>query len=69
MVPIKPRRQAFFVTFFRLGVTAHGGPAMMAHLRQERVGKRQWLTDQEFKPNACVSLTRTAVHGGRDSSW
>ncbi len=38
----------FFVSL-RLGATAFGGPAMMAYLRQECVGRRQWLTEQEFK--------------------
>ena len=38
-----------FLAFLRLGATAYGGPAMMAYLRQECVGKRQWLTEAEFK--------------------
>ena len=40
---------SLFATFLRLGATAYGGPAMMAYLRQECVGRRQWLTEQEFK--------------------
>jgi len=35
--------------FVRLGATAYGGPAMMATLRQECVGRRHWLTEQDFK--------------------
>jgi chromate transporter len=38
-----------FFCFLRLGATAYGGPAMMAYVRQECVGKRQWLSDEEFK--------------------
>ncbi|HSB72350.1 MAG TPA: chromate transporter [Candidatus Methylomirabilis sp.] len=38
-----------FLAFLRLGATAYGGPAMMAYLRQECVGKRQWLSEAEFK--------------------
>jgi chromate transporter len=41
--------RTLFVAFVRLGATAYGGPAMMAYLRQECVGRRQWLTEQEFK--------------------
>jgi chromate transporter len=41
-------RKLFFV-FLRLGATAYGGPAMMAHLRADLVGKRGWLSEQEFK--------------------
>ena len=38
-----------FLAFLRLGATAYGGPAMMAHLKSDLVGKRRWLSDQEFK--------------------
>lgn len=38
-----------FLAFLRLGASAYGGPAMMAYLRQECVGKRHWLTEAEFK--------------------
>jgi chromate transporter len=38
-----------FLAFLRLGATAYGGPAMMAYLRSDLVGKRRWLSEQEFK--------------------
>lgn len=38
-----------FLAFLRLGATAYGGPAMMAYLKSDLVGKRGWLSDQEFK--------------------
>ena len=38
-----------FLAFLRLGATAYGGPAMMAYLKSDLVGKRRWLSDQEFK--------------------
>lgn len=38
-----------FGAFLRLGATAYGGPAIMAHLRQVCVGRHQWLSEQEFK--------------------
>jgi len=38
-----------FLAFLRLGATAYGGPAMMAHLKAEMVGKRRWLSEPEFK--------------------
>lgn len=38
-----------FLAFLRLGATAYGGPAMMAHLKADLVGRRRWLSDQEFK--------------------
>lgn len=38
-----------FLAFLRLGATAYGGPAMMAYLKSDLVGKRAWLSEQEFK--------------------
>jgi chromate transporter len=38
-----------FLAFLRLGATAYGGPAMMAYLKADLVGKRRWLSDQDFK--------------------
>jgi chromate transporter len=38
-----------FLVFLRLGATAYGGPAMMAYLKSDLVGKRHWLSEQEFK--------------------
>jgi chromate transporter len=46
-----------FLDFLRLGATAYGGPAMMAYLRQECVGKRRWLTEQEFKEGMALCHT------------
>jgi chromate transporter len=38
-----------FLAFLRLGATAYGGPAMMAYLKGDLVGKRRWLSEQDFK--------------------
>jgi len=50
-----------FLAFLCLGATAYGEPAMMAYLRQERVGKRQWLTEQEFKVDLLLIVGVGAV--------
>ena len=44
-----PTRKELFLVFLRLGATAYGGPAMMAYLKSDLVGKRGWLSEQEFK--------------------
>ncbi len=38
-----------FLAFLRLGAIAYGGPAIMAYLKSDLVGKRGWLSEQEFK--------------------
>jgi chromate transporter len=44
-----PTIKELFRVFLKLGATAYGGPAMMAYLRSDLVGKRGWLSEQEFK--------------------
>ncbi|OPY92808.1 MAG: Chromate transport protein [Syntrophaceae bacterium PtaU1.Bin231] len=38
-----------FLSFFRLGLTAFGGPAMVVHIRELSVGRRHWLDERDFK--------------------
>ena len=38
-----------FVSFIRLGVTAFGGPAMMAYIRKMAVERNKWLDDESFR--------------------
>jgi len=38
-----------FLSFFRLGLTAFGGPAMIAEIRKLSVGKKEWLSEASFR--------------------
>jgi chromate transporter len=38
-----------FRCFLRFGATAYSGPPMLAYVQQECLGRRRWLSDQEFK--------------------
>jgi chromate transporter len=38
-----PTTKELFLSFFRLGLTAFGGPAMVAYVRELAVSQRQWL--------------------------
>lgn len=40
--------RAIFFAFLRLGLTAFGGPAMVAHIRRMVVERRRWLTEAAF---------------------
>ena len=52
-----------FLTFLRLGLTAFGGPAMVAYVRQVAVHKKSWLTPKEFQDGValCQSIPGATV--------
>jgi len=45
----KPTTKNLFLSFLRLGLTAFGGPAMVAHIRELSTRRHQWLDEAEFK--------------------
>ena len=44
-----PTTKDLFIAFFRLGLTAFGGPAMVAHIRELSTQRNQWLAENDFK--------------------
>jgi len=44
-----PTVKGLFVSFFRLGLTAFGGPAMVAQIRELSTRRHQWLDETDFK--------------------
>lgn len=42
-------RKALFLRFLRLGMTAFGGPAMVAYIRQLSVDRMKWLEEDQFR--------------------
>ncbi len=45
----KPSTASLFLSFFRLGLTAFGGPAMIAYIRELSINHKQWLDNNTFK--------------------
>ena len=45
----KPSLWSLFLSFFRLGLTAFGGPAMVAYIKELSVKKNNWLDEETFK--------------------
>jgi len=43
-----------FLAFLRLGLTAFGGPAMVAYIRDMAVKKKQWLSQETFEDGAAL---------------
>jgi chromate transporter len=46
-----------FISFLRLGLTAFGGPAMIAHIRELSVKKKAWLDEGLFKDGVVLCQT------------
>jgi chromate transporter len=44
----KPTLTSIFLAFFRLGITAFGGPAMVSYIRKMAVGQKKWLEGAVF---------------------
>ncbi|NOY12253.1 MAG: chromate efflux transporter [Deltaproteobacteria bacterium] len=43
-----------FVSFLRLGLTAFGGPAMVAYIRDLAVKKNEWISEESFRHGVAV---------------
>ncbi|TSA00725.1 MAG: chromate efflux transporter [Deltaproteobacteria bacterium] len=49
-----PSAVAIFGSFLRLGITAFGGPAMIAHIKEMSVKRNKWLTEETFKDGIVI---------------
>ena len=49
-----PSAAVIFGSFLRLGITAFGGPAMIAHIKEMSVKRNQWLTEETFKDGVVI---------------
>ena len=50
----KPTLRNLFLSFLRLGLTAFGGPAMVAHIREMAVTRHNWLDDERFNDGVAL---------------
>jgi chromate transporter len=52
-----PSLRDLFFEFLRLGLTAFGGPAMVAYIRKLAVEKRKWLSPESFREGVAICQT------------
>ena len=54
----KPTIGKLFFSFFKLGLTAFGGPAMVAYIQEMSVNRYKWLDEDTFKDGVvlCQSI-------------
>ncbi len=50
----RPSRLRLFLVFLRLGLTAFGGPAMVAYIRDLAVKEKHWLSQECFEDGAAL---------------
>jgi chromate transporter len=48
------RLASLFLAFLRLGLTAFGGPAMVAYIRELAVEKKRWLLEESFRDGTAL---------------
>lgn len=53
----QPSLGRLFFSFLRLGITAFGGPAMIAHIRELAVEKERWLDQKTFRDGMALCQT------------
>ena len=46
-----------FVSFFKLGATAFGGPAMVPYIGNLAVEQKRWISDQTFRDGVALCQT------------
>lgn len=52
-----PTLRSMFNSFFRLGVTAFGGPAMVAYVRKMAVEQKKWIDPESFQDGVALCQT------------
>lgn len=52
-----PSLPTLFISFLRLGLTAFGGPAMVAYIRKLTVETKKWLTPEVFRDGVALCQT------------
>jgi chromate transporter len=50
----RPSAARLFLAFLRLGLTAFGGPAMVAYIRELAVAKKGWLSPESFEDGVAL---------------
>jgi chromate transporter len=52
-----PSLARLFLSFIKLGLTAFGGPAMVAYIKEMAVIRHKWLDEDKFKDGVALCQT------------
>jgi chromate transporter len=53
----EPSLSQLFASFLRMGITAFGGPAMIAYIRKMAVGHKHWIDNESFQDGVALCQT------------
>ena len=53
----RPAVSGLFLSFLKLGLTAFGGPAMVAYIKEMSVNRHSWLDEKTFKDGVALCQT------------
>ena len=73
----RPSPGRLFLTFLRLGLTAFGGPSMIAYIRRVTVDQKGWLDAESFNDGVAMcqmipgatAMQATAYVGLKNAGW
>jgi chromate transporter len=54
---VLPSLEELFLSFLRLGLTAFGGPSMVAYIRKMAVERKRWLDEETFRDGVALCQT------------
>jgi chromate transporter len=64
-----PHPLGIFLPFLRLGMTAFGGPAIIAYIRDLAVKKKHWLSDESFGDGLALCQTIPGATGIQSAAY
>jgi chromate transporter len=53
----RPSLPLLFISFLRMGITAFGGPAMIAYIRKMAIDRKKWLDQESFQDGVALCQT------------
>ncbi|OEU68725.1 MAG: hypothetical protein BA863_03905 [Desulfovibrio sp. S3730MH75] len=60
---------SIFITFFKLGLTAFGGPAMIPYIRVEVVDRKEWMAEEDFSAGTALAQIVPGATAMQVAAW
>src|SRR4030066_2141508 len=64
-----PSLTKLFLSFFRLGLTSFGGPAIVAYIRRLVVEQKKWLDEESFRHGVALCQTIPGSTSIQDAAY